>query len=262
MRIARWFLAAASGCLLSGVLMAAQDEAQPDGKRSGLDYVSPETRAMQEDDTSNPGMLWVVGGETLWNKAEGEKGQSCASCHGDAAESMQGVAARYPVFDPATKRPIDLQGRVNQCRESKQEVAPFAYESEDLLALTAYVAKQSREMPVAPDADARLAPYRENGRRLYEQRIGQLDLACNSCHDGLAGQRLAGALIPQAHPTAYPLYRLEWQTLGSLQRRLRNCMIGVRAEPYAYGSLELIELELYLMSRAEGLHIETPGVRP
>ena len=63
MRMTRWFLPVASVCLLSGVLMAAQGEQQPDEKRSGLDYVSPETRAMQEDDTSNPGMLWVLDGE-------------------------------------------------------------------------------------------------------------------------------------------------------------------------------------------------------
>ena len=262
MTSARWFLTVAPLFILTGALTAAQQTRQPEEKRSGLDYVSPATRAMQEDDTSNPGMLWVLDGETLWNRSEGETGQSCASCHGDASESMRGVAARYPVFDTAAQRPIDLQGRVNQCRESRQGTAPFAYESTDLLALTAYVAHQSRGMSIAPDADARLAPYRENGRRLYERRLGQLDLACSSCHDERAGERLAGSLIPQAHPTAYPLYRLEWQTLGSLQRRLRNCMIGVRAEPYAYGSSELVELELYLMSRAEGLPIETPGVRP
>ena len=55
---------------------------------------------------------------------------------------------------------------------------------------------------------------------------------------------------------------LEWQGLGSLQRRLRNRMIGVRAEPYEYGAPEAIALELYLMVRARGMPIETPGVRP
>ncbi len=262
MKRARWLLPAAPLLLLSGALLAAQNAGRADEKRSGLDYVSPATRAMQEDDTSNPGMLWVLDGEARWSRAEGESNLSCASCHGDAAESMRGVAARYPVFDPGSKRPIDLQGRINQCREERQEAPALAYESDGLLALTAYVAHQSRGMAVAPDADARLAPFRENGRRLYERRIGQLDLACSACHDERAGERLAGAVMPQAHPTAYPLYRLEWQTLGSLQRRLRNCMTGVRAEAYDYGSLELIELELYLMARAEGLPVETPGVRP
>ena len=50
--------------------------------------------------------------------------------------------------------------------------------------------------------------------------------------------------------------------MGSLQRRLRNCMTGVRAEPYAYGAEELIELEAYLMQRAAGMPLETPAVRP
>ena len=68
--------------------------------------------------------------------------------------------------------------------------------------------------------------------------------------------------MPQAHPTGYPVYRLEWQGLGSLQRRLRNCMIGMRAETYAYGSPEYVALEAFLMWRARGMLMESPAVRP
>jgi sulfur-oxidizing protein SoxA len=50
--------------------------------------------------------------------------------------------------------------------------------------------------------------------------------------------------------------------MGSLQRRLRNCMTGVRAEPFALGSDEFTALELYLMQRAAGMLLETPAVRP
>jgi sulfur-oxidizing protein SoxA len=50
--------------------------------------------------------------------------------------------------------------------------------------------------------------------------------------------------------------------MGSLGRRLRGCMTGVRAEPVAYGSVEMAELELYLASRAMGMQVETPAVRP
>ena len=73
---------------------------------------------------------------------------------------------------------------------------------------------------------------------------------------------VAGNVVPQAHPTGYPLYRLEWQSLGSLERRLRNCLTGIRAEPYDYGAPELVDLELYLMWRARGMTMETPAVRP
>jgi sulfur-oxidizing protein SoxA len=87
-------------------------------------------------------------------------------------------------------------------------------------------------------------------------------LSCAQCHDANAGNKLGSSVIPQAHPMGYPVYRLEWQAMGSLQRRLRNCMNGVRAEPFAYGANELVELELYLNARAKGMPSETPGVRP
>jgi sulfur-oxidizing protein SoxA len=50
--------------------------------------------------------------------------------------------------------------------------------------------------------------------------------------------------------------------MGSFYRRLRNCMTGVRAEPFAADSAERAALEFYLASRANGLPVETPGVRP
>ena len=144
----------------------------------------------------------------------------------------------------------------------RQGSAPLAFESRELLALTAYVAQQSRGMPIEVQSDARLRPHIDAGRELFHRRLGQLNLACAQCHDERWGQRLAGNLIPQGHPTGYPMYRLEWQELGSLQRRLRNCMTGIRAEPYAYGAAEFVDLELYLMWRARGMKLETPGVRP
>ncbi|MET3580553.1 sulfur-oxidizing protein SoxA [Mesorhizobium robiniae] len=242
--------------------MAIAAGIEDSAKRSGFDFMTPETQALQADDMSNPGMLWVLQGEQLWQQLEGRADVACAGCHGDASQTMRGVATRYPAFDEATGRPIDLAGRINSCRAERQQAEPLVPESDALLALTAYVTHQSRGMPITPATDARLAPFRDNGRRLFQSRIGQLDLSCASCHDDNWGKRLGGSVIPQAHPTGYPLYRLEWQMVGSLQRRLRNCMIGVRAEPFAFGAPELIDLELHLTERARGLLVETPAVRP
>jgi hypothetical protein len=125
-----------------------------------------------------------------------------------------------------------------------------------------YEVHQSRGLPISPPADPRRTPARERGRALWAGRRGQLDLSCAQCHDDNAGRRLAGIVIPQGHPTGYPLYRLEWQSLGSLQRRLRGCMTAVRAEPFAYGAPEYVEIELYLAQRAAGMEIETPAIRP
>jgi L-cysteine S-thiosulfotransferase len=241
---------------------AAAGEIAPADRRSGYDFAGPEIRAMQDDDTANPGMLGVLQGETLWVTKAGAAGRSCADCHGDARTSMKGVAARYPAFEPALARPLDLEGRINRCRTEHQVAEPFAWESEDLLALTTFVAHQSRGLPITVQTDAELRPFFDLGGELFHRRQGQLNLSCSQCHDKNWGKLLAGAVIPQGHPTGYPVYRLEWQSLGSLQRRLRNCMIGVRAEPYEYGAPEAVALELYLTARARGMPLETPAVRP
>jgi len=250
-------LAAAALAVLSPLAVA-----QAPASRSGFDDMSPSLQAMQRDDAQNPGMLWVAEGEALWSRRPYDRGRSCEDCHGAAASTMRGVAARYPAFDEGRGRPVTLAGRIDACREHHQHQRPSPPESDTLLALETFVAFQSRGMPLSPPADPRLMPFRVRGEALYRQRIGQLDLACTQCHDDLAGRRLGSAPIPQAHPTAYPVYRLEWQGMGSLGRRLRGCMSGVRAEPWPYGSDELVLIELYLATRAAGLVLETPGVRP
>ena len=70
----------------------------------------------------------------------------------------------------------------------------------------------------------------ERGREFYARRHGQMNLACTHCHDQNWGKRLLGETISQGHGTGFPAYRLEWQALGSLQRRLRACLFGIRAE--------------------------------
>lgn len=248
--------------LLACASIGVAAEIPPQDRRSGFEFMSPQTQAMQSEETSNPGMLWVADGERLWGESQTPAGKSCASCHADAAKSMRGVAARYPAFDDDTKRPIDLMGRINQCRVKRQGAASLTYQSDELLALTAYVAYQSHGMPISPPADARLQPFRENGRVWFERRLGQLQLSCAACHDDRWGARLGGSVIPQGHPTGYPLYRLEWQNMGSLQRRLRGCLVGVRAQPFDFGAPEYVDIELFLMERARGLQMDTPAVRP
>jgi L-cysteine S-thiosulfotransferase len=241
---------------------ALASEIPPADKRSGYEFMTPELRQMQDDLSTNPGMLAVLDGEALWNRKAGKTDRACADCHGDGKQSMKGVSARYPAFDDTRKRPLNLDQRINLCRAERQQATPLPYESRDLLALSAFVAFQSRGMPVTSPDDPRLKPHIEAGRTIYDTRIGQLNLACGHCHDDNWGKKLAGATIPQGHANNYPLYRLEWQGMGSLQRRLRNCMIGMRAEAFDYGAPEYVDLELYLMFRARGLPVEAPAVRP
>jgi len=229
--------------------------------KEGSAFAAPEIRAMQQDEFANPGMLWVTRGERLWREPAGPEGKSCATCHADAAVTMKGVATHYPRVDAAAARLVNLAGRVNLCRERHQRAEVFPLETEPMLALTSYITYQSRGMPMSVTIDNQNGRDFERARERYYRRVGQMNLSCAHCHEQNWGRTLASETVSQGHGTGWPGYRLEWQTFGSLQRRLRACYSGLRAEMPEYGSRELIELELFLAWRATGLPIESPGVR-
>lgn len=239
----------------------AAEPQKPSPLKSGVEFTGESARKLQADEFANPGMLWVERGAKLWGEAAGGSGKSCAGCHGDAGQSMKGAATRYPRFDPEAGGLVDLEGRINVCREKNQKAAALARESEELLALTAYVGRQSLGMPLAVTVDERSRASFERGRAQYFTRVGQMNLACTHCHDRNWGKQLAAETISQGHGNDFPAYRLEWQSLGSLERRIRACFYGVRAEMPPYGADILLDLELYLGWRASGLPVETPGVR-
>lgn len=230
-------------------------------RRSGYDDAGPQVRAMQDDDMANPAFLWVQRGQAVWDAAAGDAGRSCADCHGDVT-AMRGVAARRPAFDAVRGRVVTLTQQVNLCRTERQGAPGLPHEGDAMLGLTALIGLQSRGMAVAVDVSGPAAAAAARGEAFFNLRQGQLNLSCAQCHDQLAGQSLAGSRIPQGHPNGYPIYRLEWQGMGSLHRRLRACLVGVRAEPLAGDDGLLAELELFLAARAAGLKVETPGVRP
>ena len=233
-------------------------ELSPSDLQSGYAFLTPETQQLQDDPFENPGYLWVDRGERLFQTSAAAATPSCASCH---TEGLSGAASSYPAIEPSSKRLINLEGRINQCRTEHQELEPLAYESEDLLGLTAFVANQSRGQPYGIAPSRELQPYIEAGRTYFETRRGMMNLSCQQCHSETWGKALRGDTISQGHANAFPAYRFEWQSLGSLHRRFRDCDTGVRAEPLPYGDETYVALELYLATRGAGLEIETPGVR-
>lgn len=223
-------------------------------------FLSPDLAAVQDDPSRHPGWLWVDEGEALWRRAPAPDKPACQACHGEIA-SMRGVATRYPVVE-ADGTVVNLEGRIERCRTINQRELPFGPESEALLALTTAVAARSRGLPTAVATEGPAAArVLDEGRRLYQRRQGQLNLSCAQCHDENAGRRLRGDTISHGLGTGYPAYRLEWNALGSLHRRLRACQLGVRAVQYELGATEYLALEFYLADRARGLPVETPGMR-
>ena len=251
------------GLLIGLLTRTALAEPMGTPRPSGYDFMSPALQTLQRDEAQNPGMLAVREGQALWQAVPPSGGPACAKCHGAAVEDrMRGAAARYPVWDRMLNRPVTLSQRVEQCRQQHQGQTAQAPEGPERLALTAAVARASVGLPLQPDSSAPMQRWREEGAIWWHRRLGQLDLSCSQCHDDQVGRRLGGSVIPPGNSVGYPTYRLEWQALGSVQRRLRNCMTGVRAQPFAPDSDPALALEVFMAWRDRGLALEVPAVRP
>lgn len=257
-------LVSAGSFVGAGAVLSQDDDLSAytsDDRRSGYTFLTPETQALQNDDFANPGLLWVEQGGRLWSEPAGAANQSCEGCHGDAATAMKGVAAHYPKYDEGAGRVINLEQRINLCRTEHQKAEPFAYESTDLLSMTAFVGTQSRGEKVDVAIDGPAAASFARGKEQFYTPIGQLDMSCADCHETSVGARLRGEVISQGQINGFPIYRQLWQTMGSTHRMFGWCNEAVRAEPYAYGSQEYVDLELFERWRGRGLPVETPAVR-
>ncbi|MDD9923322.1 MAG: sulfur oxidation c-type cytochrome SoxA [Boseongicola sp.] len=251
----------AAGAAMSDHVKGDNDYTTKDGRHSGYVYATKETQAMQDDDVANPAYAWLDYGAELWDKVEGEAGKSCASCHQDASESLKNTGATFPKMHKASGKPINVEQRINMCRTENMQAKPFKYESREMLGMTIFVRNQSRGQPMSVKVNGEMKPFFEKGKAFYEQRRGLLDMACKHCHQDNAGNMIRANLLSEGMSNGFPTYRLKWQKPGSLHRRFRGCNKQVRAKPYAYGSDEYVNLELYLAWRARELPVEAPAVR-
>ena len=227
---------------------------------SGNLFLTPQLQAMQQDADANPVTLWIEKGQTLWRTG-------CQSCH-DAPETLRSAAAQHPrlVTRNGITRLVNLEDQINLCRQRAGQ-SPKGVEDDDTLSLSAllHTVGKGQAMQVQAPADAtaqqRWQAELAQGAQLYATRLGRLNLACVHCHDGKVGANLRAEVVSPGHPSGFPIYRLNWQNLGSIDRRLRACYSGVQATLPPSGSPALRQLELYLKVRAEGMPLDGPSIR-
>ena len=208
---------------------------------------------MQDDDTANPGMLWVLDGEALW-KTQGRRRRQglrrlpwrCAREHEGRGGALSGLRQGA--------RPAGQSGAAHQlCRAEHQQATPLAYESQELLALTAFVAQQSRGMPIAtgsrPEACSRSSPKDAN--------CSSSGRASSISPAPIATTTIGTSTLPA--PPSRRRTRPAIRSTGWNGNRSARCSAACATaspacapQPYDYGAPELVELELYLMSRARG----------
>jgi len=215
--------------------------------------VTEETRALQADDFSNPGYLWVEKGTELF--------AACLECHDKPQGDFHNTAAKFPLIHERTGRLTNLQGQINICRTEHQEKDAFGYESEEMLGLVSYIKNLSLNQTQNYEITGELFPSFEAGKSYFYKRRGQLNLSCAQCHDENWGKKMRGDTVSQGHINGFPAFRNDWQTLGSAHRRFQACNIGVRAQTSELGSKDYLNLEVYLKARGTGLENETPSIR-
>jgi L-cysteine S-thiosulfotransferase len=257
MLISRFLVARTFACALaitSATLSYAQSSLKPYAAtdlRSGATFMPPHLQKLQGDDDQNPAMLWVDSGRALFER-------DCKSCHTE----VRGLATKLPRVE-ANGHVTTLESQINACQTQrvKGNQSTYARESEPLLSLATYVAFSSRGLKQEIATNVTETAAFQRARDMFHAVQGKLDFSCAACHDKLAGRRVRTQAISQGHGVGFPAYRVEWQTVGSLNRRLRACFFGMEANVPPASNPILADLELYLAWRAQGLSIEAPAVR-
>jgi sulfur-oxidizing protein SoxA len=248
--------------LLSSILLAIT--ACPllaEEAKSGYEYIKPATRAMQDDDFENPGMLSVERGQELFNEKQDGSGKACSDCHGaDAREMDPKSIARYPVYDENRGGIVTLQKSINYCRNNIGSKA-LPTNHPDLVALETFVRNRAHGEAVNVQVDGPMAALLEKGEKIYQTRYGLIDMSCSHCQSLYPGQMIRGQKISQGQGNGFPAYRLDIGEITNLHQRIQQCLTLMRAEPFDADSEEIKLLGLYMMSRSNGLMIETPAVR-
>jgi len=229
---------------------------------SGYAFLVSETQSMQDDDFENPGMVTVDKGETLFREHREDEEYACSGCHGDNGEGLDlKKIASYPRYEPELGGLATLQDRISQCWEINMDRFPLMYDAPELVVLETYVRNRASGERINVQTDGPMVDLLQQGEILYQTRMGQVGMTCQHCHVQHQGQMLRGQRLTQGQANGFPVYRLARGEITSLHKRLRQCFISFRAEPFDPGSREFKLLELYLMSRGNGLEIETPAVR-
>ena len=228
---------------------------------SGYEFITAETRMMQDDDFANPGLLAVDRGEELFNKKHESSGKTCAQCHGEEGEKLNTkMIARYPIYDTKSKEIVTLQKQIKRCRSSITDKT-LDTDHPDLLALETFVRNRAIGEKVNVKTDGAVLELLQQGEKIYKTRFGLIDMSCYHCHTLYPGQMIRGQKISQGQSNGFPAYRLASGEITNLHQRIQQCLDLLRAEPFATVSKEIKLLGLYLMSRSNGLPIETPAVR-
>lgn len=227
---------------------------------NGALMVSPDARAQFESIMSFPPFQGDIdAGKRLWETPFGNGG-SFSSCFPDGGRN---VAGNYPFYDEALDTVVTFEMAVNRCLRANGE-PEFAHgDATSMGVLTAYARTLSdgMAMNIKVEGSGALSKF-EQGRAFYFRRIGQMNLACSSCHLNNAGHYFRDEIISPTVGQAvhFPVFR-GGDLLNTLHMRYQRCMEAMRAVPLPAGSEELNNLEYFHSYLSNGLPLHASVYR-
>jgi L-cysteine S-thiosulfotransferase len=215
----------------------------------------------------NPGDLYVEKGETLFKKTFGST-KVLADFLGVQPQDLAAEIASYPKFLPKVGDVVALDGMLQQAMHEKGLV-PLKMTSEDMVQMMSYVKSIANGKKVTVDTKSEhAAAYYKLGEETYNTRRGLRGLSCNSCHSqGVLGMRLRMQILPNLGAAdiksgaTWPAYRMTKSELTTMQKRFQGCMNNSSQAVLPIGSKEMVALELYVTSLANGMEMAIPGLK-
>jgi sulfur-oxidizing protein SoxA len=205
-----------------------------------------------ENATNSADILAI--GKKLWDR-KFANGRGFSHCFPNGGRR---VAVNYPQFDTKTKRIVTLEGALNRCLELHDEKPLEAREAAILGPLSAYLRSLSDGHRLAVRVPNAALDRFEAGRQLFSRKLGQLDLACASCHVLNAGKLLGNeGIAPAIGLTVNWPRLLPGGKVHTLHAQFQRCMTRVGAEPYQAGAGEFNDLEYFLSYLSNGAPLRT-----
>ncbi len=215
----------------------------------------------------NPGELYVSKGEAIFKKTLGGMDE-LAKFLGVEKSKLPSELATYPKYLAKAGKVVALD-QMLQLAMSEKGVKPFKLTSDDMVFMSAYVFSLANDQKLNVDTTGEHAKEAyEYGKKIYYTQRGLRGLSCYSCHSqGVLGMRLRMQILPNLGSpefksgATWPAYRMTKSELTTLQKRFQGCMQNSSQKPLPIGSKEMVSLELYVRSMANGQAVAIPGLK-
>ena len=201
----------------------------------------------------------IDAGAELYKKAFAN-GKSLATCFPDPT-----VGGMYPYFDEKKKDVVSLTSAVNDCLRDNGE-KEWNTKKGDMANFQAFLASSSTEagkkFDIKIDSAAAKKAY-DNGKEFYYTQRGYLKMSCATCNIQGAGQRVRNEnlspLVGQV--THFPVHRLKWDSVGTLERRMSGCVVDQGQVPPKDESTQMKELLYFMAYMSNGMAVDGPDIR-